>query len=234
MHYAHVPPPTQNNTTHCRFLHIRLLTHRQSFLIWSRLQIQDRFLQDVALSSSRCCVSVACQTLQEVRENFDRQRLGSLWYILHCKTQFSLQCCYHEKPDIGPVYADIFTSVGILLNLSEARGSYAAVIDPSVDVKSLQSWAMVFLERWSSSNALAARYLGLLQRSEAQLKRRNNKAGFVDNPNNSSITEATLEEPLNSPRASYNPSDTFQWMPDEDALYIDAREFDTDFWNLDY
>lgn len=132
------------------------------------------------------------------------------------------------------MYADIFTSVGILLNLNEARGSYAAVIDPSVDVKSLQSWAMVFLERWSSSNALSARYLGLLQRSEAQLKRRNNKAGFVDNPNNSSIAEATPEEPLNSPRAFYNPGDTFQWMPDEDALYIDAREFDTDFWNLDY
>lgn len=203
-------------------------------MIWSRLQIQDQFLQDVALSSSRCCVSVACQALQEVKENFDRQRLGSLWYILHCETQSSFQCCCYEKPDIGPVCADTFTSVGILLNLSEACDSSAAVIEPSVDVKSLQSWAMKFLERWSSSNALAARYLGLLQRSEAQLKRGNNKTGSVDEPNNSSVAEATPEEPLNSPRAFHNPSDTFQWMHDGDALYMDTREFDTDFWNLDY
>lgn len=132
------------------------------------------------------------------------------------------------------MYADTFTSIGILLNLNEARGSSAAVIDPSTDVNSLQSWAMGFLDHWSSSNALAARYLGLLQRSEAQLKRRNNKAGFIDNFNNSSVAEAAPEEPLDSPRAFNNPSDTFQWMPDEDALYIDAREFDPDFWNLDY
>lgn len=48
------------------------------------------------------------------------------------------------------------------MNLRRARTDITAAIDPSFDIVELQTWAMSFLERWSVSSALAARYLVLL------------------------------------------------------------------------
>lgn len=69
-----------------RYLHVRLLIHRQAFVVWSRSSnMQSQFLRDLAWSSSRLCVTLACQTIEQVRDNFDQQRFGPIWYTLHCR-----------------------------------------------------------------------------------------------------------------------------------------------------
>ena len=128
--------------------------------------------------------------------------------------------------------ADTFTSVAVLLNLTGTQAQSATVIDSSVDVASLQAWAMAFLERWSSSNGLAARYLFLLRDSEEQLKRKKNMSG-IDDPCNVAISGLTPSERYNA-SAFPDLNDTFQWMPDTDALGLNALDFDAHFGNMDW
>lgn len=126
-------------------------------------------------------------------------------------------------------YADTFTSLGILLNLTGTQAACAALIEPSVDVSSLQAWAMAFLERWSSSNVLAARYLFLLRRSEEQLKHKQTESRLE-----AAAGDSILGEPYNAHPAFFDLSDTFPWMPDEAALDMDAWGLDAHFGNMSH
>lgn len=127
---------------------------------------------------------------------------------------------------------DTFTSVGILLNLNGTQAESAAVIDSSVNAESLQAWAMAFLERWSSSSALAARYLRLLRRSEEQLRKHKKTKSGTGNSGNDATGRSTPYEPYDALPSFPDPSDTFQWMPDTGALEMDAWGFDTHFGNM--
>lgn len=130
-------------------------------------------------------------------------------------------------------HADTFTSVGTLLNLTGTQADPAAVTDSSLDVGSLRAWGMAFLERWSSSSALAARYYCLLRQSEEQLKSKKDNSG-TENSCNVAIGGRTPHEPYDALPAFVDLSDTFQWLPDTDALDMNAWGLDPHCRNTDF
>lgn len=68
-----------------RYMNMRTLLHRAPFLILCKQHIADGFLKDVAIASSRLCISVANEIIQFINAQYQRQLLNSLWYNLHCK-----------------------------------------------------------------------------------------------------------------------------------------------------
>ena len=68
-----------------RFLQMRLLLQRPSFMLFRKNEIKDDFLRGVALSASQICMSAARETIRLIHLHYDKQLLNSLWYNLHCK-----------------------------------------------------------------------------------------------------------------------------------------------------
>ena len=68
-----------------RFLQMRLLLQRPSFVLFCRNEMKDDFLKRIALASSQVCVSAARETIRLINDHYYKQQLNSLWYILHCK-----------------------------------------------------------------------------------------------------------------------------------------------------
>jgi hypothetical protein len=68
-----------------RYLQIRLLLQRPSFLLFSRNMIKGEFMRAGALASSQACVSAATETIRLIHDSYNRRLLNSLWYNLHCK-----------------------------------------------------------------------------------------------------------------------------------------------------
>lgn len=128
-------------------------------------------------------------------------------------------------------YADTFTSVGILLNLSRTHVDFTAFVDPLEDVRSLQTWAMAFLERWSQSNALAAKYFSLLRQCEEQLKSKQN-VSETENSRNEAIFGSIPHESFNDLTSFPEHSNPFVWTSDASALDVTAWGFDGDFWTV--
>ncbi|KAJ4191891.1 hypothetical protein NW767_010798 [Fusarium falciforme] len=73
-----------------RYLQLRLLLQRPSFVLFCKNEIKDEFLKNVALSSSQVCISTARETILLIHRHYDKQLLNSLSYILHCKFEPSI------------------------------------------------------------------------------------------------------------------------------------------------
>lgn len=102
----------------------------------------------------------------------------------------------------------------------------------SSDLSELRSWALAFLDRWSSSSALAARYSYLLRHSERRLADKNNSGptescGIVQ-------TGASSEDPFDAMSTFPDIDSAFLWTPDADGMDQEAWKWDLGFWNVDY
>lgn len=67
-----------------RYLNLRLLMHRQAFLIFSQQEINEPFQRAVAIASARSCIASARETIRLIYTQYHRRLLNSLWYNLHC------------------------------------------------------------------------------------------------------------------------------------------------------
>lgn len=66
----------------CRYLNLRLLIHRQTFLIFCRHDIDDPFQRAVVIASCKTCVATAREVIEVI---YGRRLFNSLWYNLHCR-----------------------------------------------------------------------------------------------------------------------------------------------------
>lgn len=67
-----------------RYLNMRLLVHRQAFLLYLREDIKDQYQKFIAIASARECIKVARDTIRVIYNKYDRQVLHALPYNLHC------------------------------------------------------------------------------------------------------------------------------------------------------
>ncbi|KIW24055.1 uncharacterized protein PV07_09792 [Cladophialophora immunda] len=134
-----------------RYHHIRLLVHRQSFLIYSRHQVHDPFLRSVAAASADICISSARRSIQLICAPENVHRLNSLYYNLH----------YAE---------DIFAASGVLLSLKTRDTALSEAIGITEDDETL-GLGMEFLQSAGHSVPLAARYHSMLKQIQSQIGR---------------------------------------------------------------
>ncbi|KAK5220849.1 hypothetical protein LTR47_011108 [Exophiala xenobiotica] len=123
-----------------RYHHVRLLVHRQSFLLFGRHQVDDSFLTSVAAASASTCVAAARRAVQLICSRHNRRRLNSLWYNLHY----------------------IFTATGVLLCLKTMELAHFEGIGVTPDDETLEM-GMEFLADASHNSPLAARYNSMLK-----------------------------------------------------------------------
>jgi hypothetical protein len=76
-----------------RFLHTRLLIHRQILLFYISCRISDTFQLDLIRLCIKRCVMAACESITQMRRLRQRKSLSSFWHNSHC--MFSLQLLYH-------------------------------------------------------------------------------------------------------------------------------------------
>ncbi|EXJ68443.1 uncharacterized protein A1O5_08235 [Cladophialophora psammophila CBS 110553] len=135
----------QRNVMYIRFLNVRLLLHRQSFLIFSRQDIEDSFHRDVAIASCNRCILAARETIKLIYAQYRRRLLNSLWYNLHY----------------------VFTAIGVLLTLQTMERWKLEALGQIRTDETLEL-GMEFLKAASGTSTLAARYLILLERIQTQ------------------------------------------------------------------
>ncbi|OQU98796.1 Fungal specific transcription factor domain-containing protein [Cladophialophora immunda] len=135
----------QRNVMFIRFLNVRLLLHRQSFLIFSRQEIEDSFHRDVAIASCNRCILAARETIRVIYAQYRRGLLNSLWYNLHY----------------------VFTAIGVLLTLQTMERWKLNALGQTGTDETLEL-GMEFLKAASGTSTLAARYLILLERIQTQ------------------------------------------------------------------
>ncbi|OAA63410.1 Transcription factor [Niveomyces insectorum RCEF 264] len=131
----------QRNVLHIRFLNLRLIIHRQAFLVFSKQDINDPLQQAVAVASSRACISAARTTIRLIHSQYRHRLLNSLWYNLHY----------------------VFTSMGVLLALRTLDTQKMEALGETHEDDTLDL-GMDFLRAASTTSALAARYTSMLQR----------------------------------------------------------------------
>jgi hypothetical protein len=131
----------QRNVLLTRYINLRLLVHRQTFLIFSKHNIEDPFQRAVAIASCRVCISTARQVIEVIHENHHRRMLNSLWYSLHY----------------------VFTAMGVLLSLRTMDKARLDAIGEGQDDRALEL-GMEFLRAASRISTLAARYMAMLKR----------------------------------------------------------------------
>lgn len=158
-----------------RFLQMRLLLQRPSFMLFRQNKIDDEFLRGVALSSSRVCVAAARETIRLIHLHYDKQLLNSLWYNLHCKWLTSTQPQQRTRTD-GLTVADIFTSLGVLVTVQTMEASLKEQLSSVEDAQALHC-GMEFLRSASRNSILASRYISMLSKP--------NKTPRAQSPNRS-------------------------------------------------
>lgn len=131
----------QRNVLLTRYINLRLLIHRQTFLIFSKHNIEDPFQRAVAIASCRVCLSTARQVIEVVHKHHHRRMLNSLWYSLHY----------------------VFTAMGVLLSLRTMDKTRLDAIREGQDDRALEL-GMEFLRAASRISTLAARYVAMLKR----------------------------------------------------------------------
>lgn len=127
---------------------------------------------------------------------------------------------------------DTFTAVGILFHTGAARMEAGMFDGPSSDVPELRIWALAFLDRWSSSSALAARYSSLLRHYEQRLAERNDSRSR----DSCGILEAgtSSEDPFDAMTTFPDIDSTFLWTSGADGMDQEAWKWDSELWNIDY
>lgn len=133
----------QRNVLLTRYINLRLLIHRQTFLIFSKHDIEDPFQRAVAIASCRVCLDTARQVIEVIHENHHRRMLNSLWYSLHY----------------------VFTAMGVLLSLRTMdKAKLEAIGETGRDDDRALELGMEFLRAASRISTLAARYVAMLRR----------------------------------------------------------------------
>ena len=129
-------------------------------------------------------------------------------------------------------FTDIFTAVGILLHIGAARGDIEALEDSPSNLPELRTWALTFLDRWSSSSTLAARYVSLLRHSERRLADKNNHRPI----DTAGLNEGSLssDDPFDAMTAFPDVDSTFLWTSDANGTDPEAWRWDSGMWNIDY
>lgn len=81
----------QQDMLQVRYLHTRLMTHRQNLLsvmLCERKNInplEDNFLRTVVMASVRLCVECACEIVKKVKNSAKSKRIGPWWYNVQCE-----------------------------------------------------------------------------------------------------------------------------------------------------
>ncbi|KIW69558.1 hypothetical protein PV04_05428 [Phialophora macrospora] len=191
----------QRNVMYIRFLNVRLLLHRQSFLIFSRQEIEDTFQRHVAIASCNCCIMAARETIKLIYAQYRRRLLNSLWYNLHY----------------------VFTAIGVLLTLQTMEGWKLEALG-QIEMDDSLELGMEFLKVASDTSTLAARYLILLERIQTHKSGRETPLpGQLSSQGHSALQQSDNADPA-LPAADRTP-----WQrPDEPQLPLssDFPDFD--------
>ena len=75
----------QRNVLLMRFLHARLLVHRQTLLFYASRCIRDTFQLDLARLCISRCISSAYEVITQMRLLRQKRSLSSFWHNSHCK-----------------------------------------------------------------------------------------------------------------------------------------------------
>ncbi|OIW26954.1 hypothetical protein CONLIGDRAFT_580431 [Coniochaeta ligniaria NRRL 30616] len=129
----------QRNVLYLRYLNLRLLTHRQTFLLFCKQDIDDPFQRAVVIASCRACVTIAREVIEVIH---GRRLFNSLWYNLHY----------------------VFTSMGVLLSLQTMDKTRLESLGETRGQDSALELGMEYLKAASRVSTLAARYVGMLER----------------------------------------------------------------------
>ncbi|RFU29006.1 hypothetical protein B7463_g7349, partial [Scytalidium lignicola] len=133
----------QRKVLSMRYLNMRLLLHRQAFLLFLRENIEDEYQRIIAIASARICIQVARETIRVICTQYYRRVLNALTYNLHY----------------------VFTAMGVLLTLQSLNGTKLAALNIEPDMETLE-WGMQFLKATSNESPLAARYVMMLQKMQ--------------------------------------------------------------------
>ena len=162
-----------------RFLHIRLLLHRQTFLYFSRNEIKDDFRQAVAVSSARICIDCARRMIDLINTAYSDRKLNALSYNAQCKS-------FVEIHPLCPMLskltnrADIFTSMCVLWILERMDQDERSLLGESMDndkEDDCYQMGMELLEAACQSSSLAARYVAILQQLRGERIKRDSYTG---------------------------------------------------------
>ncbi|KIW04931.1 uncharacterized protein PV09_04099 [Verruconis gallopava] len=123
-----------------RYLNMRTLLHRAPFLVLCKQAMEDEFLKELAIASSKICIATASKTVQLVYAQYNQQLLNSLWYNLHY----------------------MFTAMGVLLTVYTLDRSLQEFLQPLPDPTVLDH-GMDFLRSASHISTLAGRYVKMLE-----------------------------------------------------------------------
>lgn len=129
----------QRNVLYQRYLNLRLLTHRQAFLLFCKQDVNDPFQRAVVVASSRSCVATAREVIEVIH---GRRLFNSLWYNLHY----------------------VFTSMGVLLSLQTMDKAKLEHLGETRGQDSALELGMEYLKAASRVSTLAARYVAMLER----------------------------------------------------------------------
>lgn len=82
----------QRNMLHVRYLHTRLMSHRQNLLSLIRRdsertkKLDDKFLKTVVMASVQQCVECACDIVSLVSQSAGSKDMGAWWYNVQCES----------------------------------------------------------------------------------------------------------------------------------------------------
>ncbi|KAK5332102.1 hypothetical protein LTR93_001107 [Exophiala xenobiotica] len=130
----------QRNVMRIRFLQMRLLLQRPSFLLFANNRSSDKFIKAVVIASSNVCVEAAQETIGLIKSHYDRHMLNSLWYNLHY----------------------VFTSVGRLATVQTLGSSHRSLLSP-INSAAIEN-GMQFLRSACCNSVLPSCYITLLEK----------------------------------------------------------------------
>lgn len=121
--------------------------------------------------------------------------------------------------------------MGILFHIGASHAEAGLFADSSSDFAELRNWGLSFVERWSSSYPLAARYSTLLRHFERRLADRHNSG--LTNHCGIANTGMSSEDPFDTLTAFPDIDSTFLWLSDADGMDLEASKWDPGSWNIE-
>ncbi|KEF55725.1 uncharacterized protein A1O9_08475 [Exophiala aquamarina CBS 119918] len=197
---------TQQSMLRVRYLHTRLMTHRQNLLSLiqcdrKRLDsLEDDFLQTAVMGSVRTCAQCACDITEMVKNSAATQNMGPWWY----NVQF------------------IFTSLGILFAV-QTRAAIAEHVDIEGVTSAVDS-ALDYLRLLGDVNGVLVRCRSYFESLKARTEtRKRSPRGLAVNETTQGDHEAELT----------GPGEMLGAKPIEIPLSMDGSEYDHGLDNHD-
>ncbi|KAI5461872.1 fungal-specific transcription factor domain-containing protein [Mariannaea sp. PMI_226] len=141
----------QRNVLLMRFLHARLLIHRQALLFYVSRRIHDAFQLDLIRLCIKQCVIAACESITQMKILRQRKSLSSFWHNSHY----------------------VFAALGVLLVYQKIDSKSRAEMDilPSLDLDDVIAQGLENLERVGGEmHPLASRYVQSFHQLKSQLQ----------------------------------------------------------------